>query len=169
MDTFMETYLKEKGQAQNVIPRDKSLARMGKIREIYGPISRMGELFEEARSSSQGGQTEIDINVAASQMEQVVTLVGQAINSTTFLRRKATLTALKGSETLPLQWLRETYSKELKENNDSLFGQKFVDKMKKDAGTHNKTVKQLLSGGSYSNRPFQGGSSSKASSSGGQH
>ena len=73
-------------------------------------------------------------------MEQVVTLIGQAINSMTFLRRKFTLTA-KGSET-PLQWLRETYSEELKESDDSLFGQKFVEKMK----TQDPMILEIISG-----------------------
>ena len=168
MDSYMEAYLKEKGQPSLLIPRDKSLARISKKnRDIFGPISRMWAIFDDAWSSKDG-QAEINLDSAAWQMEQVVTLVGQAINSTNFLRRKLTLTSLNGSETTPLQWLRETYVEELKESEEMLFGSKFISKVKKEASTHNKTIKQLLSlpPPFFQRRPFQESSSSRTSGEG---
>ena len=78
-------------------------------------------------------------------MQQSITLLGQAINATTFYRRKSILLALNnGNEATSTTWLRETFAENLAESGPNLFGESFMDSMKKTAKNQSKTIKQML-------------------------
>jgi len=95
---------------------------------------------------------------AALRLQQLITLVGQAINATNFHRRKTVLSSHTNNEAKSANWLRETYSEELLESKEELFGEKFFKSMKKHAQNKNKSLKQRLMP-STTSKPFQTSSS----------
>ena len=72
-------------------------------------------------------------------------LTGQAIGAITFNRRRNLLNALGQEDSKNMNMIRETYAKELKHNEELLFGDKFRNKVEKEAKSEHKTVRQFLS------------------------
>ena len=165
LDPTMENFLRGKHTpGKQAITKDKSLTRIsGKIRDTLGPLSKLWQEIETSRKGKSDKQ--LDSEMVAKLLQQTVTLIGQAINATTFYRRRSVLTTLGLSEGDSNSMLRDTYMEELLESGDNLFGDQFMKSIHKQARALGKTSKQLLMPYPEAfkrdyNKPFSGRSSS---------
>ena len=143
VDNFIEEFLKERGKRDHSF--DSSVLRLHKkVRDIFGPLSKIWEVFYACTEGLIRGK-DISIDIVSEYLQQTVILVGQAMNSIMFHRRRAILRALLGDDNKAATWLRTTYENELKENKDDLFGEVVRAKWSGDAKAKNLSLKQFLS------------------------
>ena len=103
--------------------KDKSIARIStKIRDILCPLTKLWQEIERARSEKDPNR-KLDLEDVALKFQHTVLLRGQALNATTFYRRKSTLTSLGVKESEVNNWLRDTHVEDLKESDSRLFGE----------------------------------------------
>ena len=119
LDQTIESFLKVKGvQGMKALSQDKSLNRISnKIRNICGPLTKIWQQVERTQiNNSAGKDTTLNLQDVALKFQHIMMLMGQAINATTFYRRKSALLALGNKESDINSVLRETHSEDFKQN-----------------------------------------------------
>ena len=154
VDLFIQSILTERHRKDHVF--DGSLARLSKkVTDIFGPLSKVWEAIKACNVGSLRRE-ELSLESVAENLRLTVLLTGQAVNAITFHRRRTILRALIEDDDKAGNMLRKTYSEELKENGDLLFGEEFRKKATKDAKEERKTLKEFLASGK---KPFRTASS----------
>ena len=105
--------------------------------DIFGPLSKVWEAIE---ACTDGSVNPSQLNMAAVG-ENLRLLTGQAVNAITFHRRRAILRSLIGDDEKAASMVRKTYATQLKDNKDLLFGEKFRERVLKDAKEEKKTLR----------------------------
>ena len=159
LDDFMNKLVED----NKANAKDKSLHRISKkITDIYAPLSKVWGLMESFKSNKK--ENVLDVDMVTSCLQQTVMLTGQAIGAVTFNRRRNILNSLLRDDNKSLHMLRDSYPKELKKNEDLLFGEEFRKRIEKDAKADQKSVKQFLSPArkiAFTRKPFPSASPSK--------
>eukprot|EP00112_Aurelia_sp_Birch-Aquarium-sp1_P020099 Seg5098.1 transcript_id=Seg5098.1/GoldUCD/mRNA.D3Y31 product="hypothetical protein" protein_id=Seg5098.1/GoldUCD/D3Y31 len=127
LDSTMETYLGE-AKVPFVAVNDKSLARISaKTRDITGPLSRVWETCHKRHVNK------VKSKFIKKKLDQSMVLITQAVSTVTFHRRRTILTSIARNKERAQRWLKEKYTRQLKETTSDPFGIEFHKAVQKDA------------------------------------
>ena len=157
LDSAMETYLGE-AKAPFTAVNDKALARISsKIRDVTGPLGHLWKMCHKGRVSKRKSK------FMKEKLDQSMVLIAQAVSAITFHRRRAILTSISRNKERAHRWLKEKYTKQLREPTADLFGADFHKAVQKDARSVDlSTIRYLRMQAKQKTTPFRGGSTARA-------
>ena len=152
LDGYFKELMDERSRRRELVT-DNSLEKIQeRIRNIFGPLSKLWFRIEEAMASNEG-DVQINLSEMSEYVEQTVMLTGQAINNVTYQRRLNILNSIEEKQKARTTLKNQTSI--LETPNAFLFGDSFR-KLIKDSFKAKKELKEIL--------PREGGSHHKSSS-----
>ena len=163
LDPYLRELLSDKGK-RVPINQDKSLHNLQKrIAFVYGPLSKIWTALEAEKEAFECNEDRVDegkteegenpLKIMSDMMDQVVLLLGQAINTCSYIRRFNILMSFIGDKVKVDAMLKEN-AEAFKDSKEMLFGQKFEEVVTKSIASKNKSMEFFDS----LNRDHQGSS-----------
>ena len=160
LDSFLKELLEEKGK-KFCIKADTNLMNIqDRIRYVFGPLSKVWTMVEEekeavfqhAADDPEMQESVESVKDSCTLVEQIVTLLGQAMNSLSYQRRHNILSALSVDKAKAKELLKEEKDS-IDKDEHFLFGEDFKDHLKKQVKVKTK-ARELL--GALSNQQTHG-------------